>query len=334
LTLFPTCINLGFRMSPWNSAARRLILFGFITAALLMIVWEGARLSAERKRFLYYPKNWASLALFSRQNAAEPAAEPESYEVSIGGGSLGVLPLDIKRYTVRPGDTLSGLAEDFGMDLDTIASLNREWGSGVHLITVGEELKIPNQDGIYVDVEESLEATCGEKGVPVEVVLRVNSLSDPESAAGRSLFFPGVQHTGIERSVATGTAFLRPCRGYVSSGFGYRRDPFTNLMKFHRGIDFAASPGTPVRAAMDGRVSVVGSNAVFGNYILISHAVGYSSLYGHLQKVLVRRGQYVYRGTRIGFIGNTGRSTGPHLHFEVRKNGVPINSVGLISRIY
>lgn len=299
-----------------------------------MIVWEGARLSAERKRFLYYPKNWASLALFSRQNAAEPAAEPESYEVSIGGGSLGVLPLDIKRYTVRPGDTLSGLAEDFGMDLDTIASLNREWGSGVHLITVGEELKIPNQDGIYVDVEESLEATCGEKGVPVEVVLRVNSLSDPESAAGRSLFFPGVQHTGIERSVATGTAFLRPCRGYVSSGFGYRRDPFTNLMKFHRGIDFAASPGTPVRAAMDGRVSVVGSNAVFGNYILISHAVGYSSLYGHLQKVLVRRGQYVYRGTRIGFIGNTGRSTGPHLHFEVRKNGVPINSVGLISRIY
>jgi murein DD-endopeptidase MepM/ murein hydrolase activator NlpD len=321
-------------MLPWNSAARRLILFGLFAAALLMIVWEGTRLSAERKRFLYYPKNWAALAHYSSQNEAEPAAKPDTYEVSIGGGSLGVLPLDIKRYTVLPGDTFSGIAEDFGMDLDTIASLNREWGSGVHLITVGEELKIPNQDGIYVDVGEDMEAICREKGVPVEVVLRVNNLSDPESAEGKSLFFPGVQHTGIERSVATGTAFLRPCRGYVSSGFGYRQDPFTKQMKFHRGIDFAASPGTPVRAAMDGRVRVVGNNAVLGNYILISHAVGYSSLYGHLQTALVRRGQYVYRGTRIGFIGNTGRSTGPHLHFEVRKNGVPINSVGLISRIY
>jgi murein DD-endopeptidase MepM/ murein hydrolase activator NlpD len=310
-------------MSLWKNLARHFILFGFILTAALLIVWEGARLYTERKRFLYYPDNWAAMALFSRQGEAE-----------VGGGSLGVLPLDIMRYRVKPGDTLSGIAESFGMDLDTIASLNREWGSGVHMISVGEELQIPNQDGIFVSVGSSLEASCSEKGVPVEVVLQVNGLSDPESAAGRSLFFPGVQHTGIERSVATGTAFLRPCRGFISSGFGYRRDPFSKQMKFHRGIDFAGVPGTAVRAAMDGRVAVVGNNAVFGNYVLISHAVGYSSLYGHLQHALVKRGQYVTRGSRIGVMGNTGRSTGPHLHFEVRKNGVPINSAGLISRIY
>jgi murein DD-endopeptidase MepM/ murein hydrolase activator NlpD len=321
-------------MSPRKTAARQVILSCLVLTAAGLIVWEAAALSAERKRFLYYPENWDALELISRREAAEPAAESDAYPVSIGGGSLGVLPLDIRRYRVQPGDTLSDIAEAFGMDLDTIASLNREWGSGVHMISVGEELKIPNQDGIYVEVGSSLEETCREKGVPVEVVLRVNNISDPGAAAGRSLFFPGVQHTGIERSVATGTAFLRPCRGYISSGFGYRRDPFSQQMKFHRGMDFAAAPGTPVRAAMDGRVSVVGSNAVFGNYVLISHAVGYSTLYGHLLQAEAKRGQYVTRGERIGVIGNTGRSTGPHLHFEVRKSGVPINAVGLISRIY
>jgi murein DD-endopeptidase MepM/ murein hydrolase activator NlpD len=334
LTHSPTCINLGCRMSFWKNIARHSILSAFFLAVALLIVWEGARLSAERKRYLYYPDNWASLAFFSRRGGSEPEGRQQTYTVSIGGGSLGVLPLDIKRYRVKPGDTLSEIAENFGMDLDTIASLNREWGSGVHMLSVGEELLIPNQDGIYVDVGASLEADCLEKGVPVEVVLKVNNLTDPETAAKRSLFFPGVQHTGIERSVATGTAFLRPCRGFISSGFGYRRDPFTQQMKFHRGIDFAADPGTTVRAALDGRVAVVGNNAVFGNYVLISHTVGYSSLYGHLQHSLVKRGQYVTRGSRIGVIGNTGRSTGPHLHFEVRKSGVPIDSAGLISRIY
>ena len=161
----------------------------------------------------------------------------------VGGGATAVLPLDIKRYVVKEGETLSGIAERLDLDLDTLASLNRQWGSGVHLVRVGEEIMVPNQDGIYLAVEASLEKQCAAKGVPVEAVLAVNRVAAGEAKPGVKLFFPGVQHTGIERSVIVGSAFLRPVAGWSSSAFGYRHDPFNDTIQFHRGIDIAAAPG-------------------------------------------------------------------------------------------
>jgi murein DD-endopeptidase MepM/ murein hydrolase activator NlpD len=148
------------------------------------------------------------------------------------------------------------------------------------------------------------------------------------------LFFPGVQHTGIERSVITGSAFLKPVGGWLASSFGYRRDPFTDEMHFHRGVDLAAPAGTPVRAALDGWVAVVGFDPVLGNYVLIRHQINYSTVYGHLSQVWVSRGTTVSRGQRIGAVGNTGKSTGPHLHFEIRRRGVPVNAWGLMTSRY
>ena len=245
-----------------------------------------------------------------------------------------MLPIDIKLYRVRPGDTLSGIADRFGMDLDTIASLNREWGSGVHLIQVGEAIEIPNQDGIFIEIDQDLDSICQEKGVPVEVVYAVNGINGTQISSGMELFFPGVQHTGIERSVITGSAFLKPVAGWLTSGFGYRRDPFTSEIHFHRGIDLAATVGTTVRAALDGKVVVIGNDPVLGNYILIRHQISYSTLYGHLSQIWVARGATVTRGQRIGAVGNTGKSTGPHLHFEIRRRGVPINAWGLMTSRY
>ena len=112
----------------------------------------------------------------------------------------------------------------------------------------------------------------------------------------------------------------------MASGYGYRTDPFTKVRKFHDGMDFSARTGTPIYATGDGKVTRRDSRAAgYGNHIRIDHGYGYITLYAHLSKYNVRRGQRVRRGDIIGFVGNTGRSRGPHLHYEVRKNGRAIN---------
>ena len=112
----------------------------------------------------------------------------------------------------------------------------------------------------------------------------------------------------------------------MASGFGYRSDPFTKARKFHEGMDFTAKMGTPVFASGDGIVSRADNTASgFGNHIVIRHGFGYETLYGHLSRYKARVGQYVKRGDVIGYVGSTGRSEAPHLHYEVHKNGDVVN---------
>lgn len=113
-----------------------------------------------------------------------------------------------------------------------------------------------------------------------------------------------------------------------SSGFGHRIDPFTYKRKMHRGIDFSAPIGTPVYATGDGKVVQADSrSAGYGKHIRINHGYGYETVFGHLSRYNVRKGQSVKRGDIIGFVGNTGRSKGPHLHYEVRQDGVHKNPI-------
>ncbi len=112
----------------------------------------------------------------------------------------------------------------------------------------------------------------------------------------------------------------------MASGFGYRLDPFYHMYAFHAGMDFTADIGTPVYATGNGTVKQVSSDAWgYGNHIIIDHGYGYTTLYGHLSRMNVRIGQKVKRGQLIGNVGSTGKSTGPHLHYEVRKNAKPLN---------
>lgn len=112
----------------------------------------------------------------------------------------------------------------------------------------------------------------------------------------------------------------------MASGFGYRLDPFYHTFSFHGGMDFTAEVGTEVYATGDGRVSKVSQETWgYGNHIIVQHGHGYTTLYGHLSRFAVRAGEKVKRGQLIGYVGNTGRSTGPHLHYEVRKNDNPLN---------
>ena len=110
------------------------------------------------------------------------------------------------------------------------------------------------------------------------------------------------------------------------SGFGYRTDPFTKARKMHEGMDFTARTGTPIYATGDGVVERADNTASgFGNHIVIRHGFGYETLYAHLSKYKCRAGQYIKRGDIIGYVGSTGRSEGPHLHYEVHKNGKVVN---------
>jgi murein DD-endopeptidase MepM/ murein hydrolase activator NlpD len=112
------------------------------------------------------------------------------------------------------------------------------------------------------------------------------------------------------------------------SGFGYRTDPFTKVRKMHEGMDFTAKVGTPIYATGDGVVARADNTASgFGNHIVIRHGFGYETLYAHLSKYKCRAGQSVKRGDVIGYVGSTGRSEGPHLHYEVHKNGKVVNPI-------
>lgn len=121
------------------------------------------------------------------------------------------------------------------------------------------------------------------------------------------------------------TPLGRPVETSISSSFGKRRDPFNGKPAFHAGIDFRGRIGDPIRVTADGKVIFAGRNGSYGKLIKICHGSGYTTRYAHLDRLSVRSGDRVTRGQEIGSMGNTGRSTGPHLHYEVRLNGSPIN---------
>lgn len=123
---------------------------------------------------------------------------------------------------------------------------------------------------------------------------------------------------------------IRPARGWITSRFGYRISPFTGKAALHAGIDFAASPGSPVYAPADGMVTFAGYDEGYGKMITIDHGYGYSTRFAHNAQLYVQVGQRVSRWDIIASVGNTGRSTGPHLHYEVRLNGIPRDPANFI----
>ncbi len=142
-----------------------------------------------------------------------------------------------------------------------------------------------------------------------------------------------VDYFGKQEIMLKSTPSIAPARGLLTSGFGSREDPFTGEHSFHSGLDIAAREGTDVVAPASGVVILAGEHAAYGNCIVVDHMRGgITTLYGHLSSILVKPGDKVERGQHIGKIGTTGRSTGPHLHYEVRINGVPVNPRRFIVR--
>lgn len=128
-----------------------------------------------------------------------------------------------------------------------------------------------------------------------------------------------------QQSRLSATPSIWPVKGWVTSSFGYRMSPYTGLRQLHQGLDIATRIGTPIVTPADGVVTFVGTASGFGNLVKISHGYGLETVYGHNSRMLVKLGQRVHRGDAIAEVGNTGRATGPHCHYEVRVYGVPVD---------
>jgi murein DD-endopeptidase MepM/ murein hydrolase activator NlpD len=128
-----------------------------------------------------------------------------------------------------------------------------------------------------------------------------------------------------QEQMLAGTPTLAPALGLITDGYGMRPDPFTGRRAFHRGLDISGRRGTPIRAPADGIVVSAGRNGGLGKTVRVSHGFGYTTIYGHLDKMTVEPGDEIRRGDEIGTLGNSGRSTGPHLHYEVHVDGKSVN---------
>jgi murein DD-endopeptidase MepM/ murein hydrolase activator NlpD len=233
-------------------------------------------------------------------------------------------------YVVKPGDTISDLARNFGLNQDTLISYNGI--KQTRLLQIGQVLKIPNQDGLIYTVKkgDTLASVAEKYQADMGTIQTTNELFSEKITVGSGLFIPGARLDWADLQEINGDLFAWPVYGYLTSRYGYRASPFSGARQFHSGIDIGAAMGTPIRAAMGGRVSAVGYDDSYGNFVVITHHSGYRTLYGHMSVVRVKMGGYVGTGERIGDVGSTGRSTGPHLHFTVYKNGVTVNPGNLL----
>ena len=228
-------------------------------------------------------------------------------------------------YTIIPGDQIGNLAADFGLNQSTLISVNNI--RNTRQVPIGQVIRVPNQDGILYTVAsgDTLEKIASTHKADITEIKIANELFSDSVRSGSALFIPGAQLDWVDLSERNGDLFIWPVRGRISSPYGYRNSPFTGERQFHSGLDISSSAGTPVRAAMPGRVSVAGWDNSFGNYVVISHHSGYRTLYAHLSVIRVKSGDYVGTGERIGDVGSTGLSTAPHLHFTVYKNARTVN---------
>jgi len=165
--------------------------------------------------------------------------------------------------------------------------------------------------------------------------LRLSSKGDDgatEDEMRANAVLAGLDRMALYRLAAERLPFAIPVRGSFrfTSGFGYRRDPKGGGTRMHSGTDFAGSQGTPIHSTADGVVKKSGWHQGYGNTVIIQHDFGIETLYAHMSRIHVREGQTVSRGARIGDMGTTGRSTGVHLHYEVRVNGKAVNPMTYI----
>ncbi len=230
-------------------------------------------------------------------------------------------PLHLFSYIPGQDDTIFSVSARFNLPYDTIALLNgirtpKDFHDPAYIL-------IPTQAGIFIpersenDLERVMTSWRGKE------VFGGRKITVKTPSGTRSLFFfPGERFHPIERSFFLNVLFRFPLPvGIVSSGYGNRLNPFSHEEHFHHGIDIAAPSGTEVLSAAAGKVVDSGTDNVLGNYIVLLHKGNFSTVYGHLREIRIKAGQNIGSGAIIGTVGNTGLSTGPHLHFEIRNAG-------------
>ena len=174
------------------------------------------------------------------------------------------------------------------------------------------------------DVREKLKAERDEAGLVQQMRTDVDRLKS-EAVSREDSLSELEKLLQTKREMLVHTPSVWPVQGWVTSGFGFRTNPFTGLNQMHEGLDISNRLGTPVIAPADGIVSATGKDFSYGNVVVVSHGFGVTTHFYHLSKILVSAGQKMKRGDKIAEVGTTGKSTGPHLHYEVKVNGIPVN---------
>ncbi|UCB46739.1 MAG: M23 family metallopeptidase [Spirochaetota bacterium] len=238
--------------------------------------------------------------------------------------------LTLMSYRVTKGDSLFGLARKFNVSVDSIITANDL--KNAYYLQIGTELKIPNMSGVFYTVKEgdNLSSIAKRYNANITSIADINDLDSSVIHVRQRLFVPGGSLTEWERASAIGEIFKRPVRGRLTSRMGFRIDPFTKKRAYHTGIDIGNRIGAPVYASQFGRVMYTGYRGNYGRTVMIVHPQGYETLYAHLDKIFVKKGQAVQQGEKIGSVGNSGRTTGPHLHFEVHQNGKLVDPLKVI----
>ena len=258
----------------------------------------------------------------------------ETQYQNVGGEALPVTfedtyNLSYFAYRVRSGDMIGRIAEQFDITSDTIISVNNIRNS--RLLQIGDYLKIPTMPGILYNVKkdgETIESIAEKYKIDATKCSAVNHIELASAiTAGSTVFVPDAELDWVTRQEINGDLFRKPIRArwYRSSRFGWRASPFTGVRSYHSGVDMACPTGTNIYAALPGKVTATGYNSTYGNYVIIAHHSGYKTLYGHMSAILCHKGNYVTQDTRIGRVGSTGMSTGPHLHFTVFKNNKQVD---------
>ncbi len=246
-------------------------------------------------------------------------------------------------YEVKEGESLASVARDFGLSPDTIRYANK---MSNNTVTVGQKLTIPPTDGIYIAVRknDTLSSIATRYKISVDNLLRYNSINKDEPIfAGQQLLIPGIVApklaSGSQQYVPSGDVtglpsfnpaadtgqFVWPTTSpnhYISQGYWYA----------HKAVDLNRLNGWGIYASAAGIVRTYSTRWGYGNYIDINHGNGWVTRYAHLSQFKVRSGEYVEQGQLIAIMGSTGRSSGPHLHFEIRYNGAPLNPLSYLPR--
>ncbi|MCL2705967.1 MAG: peptidoglycan DD-metalloendopeptidase family protein [Spirochaetaceae bacterium] len=240
--------------------------------------------------------------------------------------------LKIKEHVVAKGESISTIAKKYNVEQGTIISVNNI--KNARMINAGTIIRIPDKNGLFYKVAkgDSLSSIANKYKINLNTILDINNIDSPVITPGQELFIPGAKMDSFALKKALGELFIYPTRGTLSSPYGYRIDPFTGKRMMHYGIDIANEIGTPVRATYDGKVIMCGFSSIYGKYIILKHQGTYQSLYAHLDKYRVKEGEQVVQNQIIGDMGNTGRNTGPHLHFSIYHNQQPIDPLSVLSR--
>ena len=296
---------------------------------------------------------------------ADTLDEVRTRQMRVAAVNEKVEPLKVSAYVVAQGDSLWSISNTQNIELDTLIGSNTFKSSAK--LRPGAVLRIPNQDGIFYKLKkgETIESVAKRYRVKLAKVKLVNSEVDMKALKeGDEIFLPGAKPEGLievakidvkkvpipssSTSSSSGkkssakaqpvvaesnldgkktARYSWPVMGRINSPFGWRQHPITKRKDFHTGIDIKSDRNTPIKGAGSGRVVYSGWMGGYGKVIVIEHNNGQSTLYAHCSSLLVGKGASVSSGQIVAKVGTTGRSTGPHLHFEVRNGNSPVNPI-------